>query len=165
MPAQALRSGCSPGWRATFPNQTRHRQTLAQPIRSRPRRQGARWKEGLKRLGSAPKRNREEEREEQKKKVRSVPHDEKPASESRFIASKASASIDRCSASDFPSAAMDELRDAIFDGSRTIVQDFSEAEQSALLPRQGAARIPKWTRCDRVPFACPRALLAREAIE
>jgi predicted TIM-barrel fold metal-dependent hydrolase len=86
----------------------------------------ARWREGLKLLGSEPN---------IKIKISALTaydpsRPPKAWAPSRCIASNASASIERCSAATSPS--LWTSFDAIFDGFKAIVRDFSPDEQSAL---------------------------------
>jgi predicted TIM-barrel fold metal-dependent hydrolase len=110
-----------------FPNQTIIVNHCGSPI-DRDREGMARWKEGLKRLGSAPN--------VQIKISALTAYDPSPAPESlREVALHCieGFGVDRSMlGSDFPVGRLWTSFDAIFDGFKAIVQDFSETEQSAL---------------------------------
>ena len=110
-----------------FPNQTFIVNHCGSPI-DRDHDGMARWKEGLKRLGSAPN--------VQIKISALTAYDPSPTPESlREVALHCIEcfGVDRSMfGSDFPVGRLWTSFDAIFDGFKAIVQDFSEAEQSAL---------------------------------
>jgi predicted TIM-barrel fold metal-dependent hydrolase len=110
-----------------FPNQTFIVNHCGSPI-DRDRDGMARWKEGLKRLGSAPN--------VQLKISALIAYDPNPTPESlREVALHCIEcfGVDRSMfGSDFPVGRLWTSYDVIFDGFRAIVRDFSEAEQSAL---------------------------------
>jgi predicted TIM-barrel fold metal-dependent hydrolase len=110
-----------------FPNQTFLVNHCGSPI-DRDRDGMARWKEGLKRLGSAPN--------VQLKISALIAYDPNPTPESlREVALHCIEcfGVDRSMfGSDFPVGRLWTSYDVIFDGFRAIVRDFSEAEQSAL---------------------------------
>jgi predicted TIM-barrel fold metal-dependent hydrolase len=110
-----------------FPNQTLIVNHCGSPV-DRDREGMARWREGLKRLGSAPN--------VQIKISALTAYDPSPTPESlREVALYCieSFGVDRSMfGSDFPVGRLWTSFDAIFDGFKAIVRDFSEAEQSAL---------------------------------
>ncbi|HEY6519961.1 MAG TPA: amidohydrolase family protein [Roseiarcus sp.] len=110
-----------------FPNQTFIVNHCGSPI-DRDRDGMARWKEGLKRLGSAPN--------VQLKISALIAYDPNPTPESlREVALHCIEcfGVDRSMfGSDFPVGRLWTSFDTIFDGFKAIVRDFSEGEQSAL---------------------------------